>query len=163
MATAIGEGRGAMARSERDAPRAGSSGWLPPVDSCPPERRMVDAPEVHRLDDGRWFIHGTADDARGAVEVLRGKRELWKQLLPNNAFPGVAYLRAGADAPFADIAPFVVAAREAGYPRIQGLQRLPAKHWPTHTLGDLTYTPRLCPAPLPADLAVSGTWAEALR
>lgn len=145
----------------RDAPSAVSSGWLPAVDSCPPERRMVDAPEVHRLDDGRWFIHGTVDDARGVVEVLRAKRELWKLLLPN--FPGVAYLRAGADAPFADIAPFIVAAREAGYPRIQGLQRLPAKHWPTRTLGDLPYTPRLCAAPLPAVLAVSGTWAEALR
>jgi hypothetical protein len=147
-----------------DAPTAASSGWIPAVDACPPEREIVDAPQVRRLNDGTWLVDGVrADDARDAVEALRKKRDLWKQVQPRKPFPGVAYVYAGADAPSAEIAPFIAAAREAGYPHIQGVQRLPAKHWPTRTLGDLAYAPRLCGAPLPADFAVRGTWAEALR
>ncbi len=125
----------------RDAPVAASSGWIPAVDACPPERALFNAPEVRRRDDGTWLVDGArADDARGAVEVLRRKRDLWKQVQPKSPFPGVVYVHAGADASAAEIAPFVVAAREAGYPHIQGVQRLPAKHWPTHTLGDLPRT-----------------------
>jgi hypothetical protein len=148
----------------RDAPITASSGWLPAVDACPPERAILDAPEVRRLDDGTWLVDGVrAGDARGAVEALRSKRALWEQVQPNKPFPGVAYVYAGADAPAAAIAPFIAAAREAGYPRLQGVQRLPAKHWRTHTLGDLVYAPGLCGAPLPADVAARGTWAAALR
>ena len=148
----------------RDEPTIASTGWMPTVDACPPERGIVDAPQVRRLDDGTWLVdEARAGDVHGAVEMLRLKRDLWAQIQPNRPFPGVAHVFAGASAPAAAIAPLVAAAREAGYPRIQGVQRLPTRHWPTRTLGDLVYAPAFCAAPLPADLPVRGTWAEALR
>lgn len=143
---------------------AQQEGQLPAVASCPAERELVDAPEARLLADGTWLVDGVrGGDAAAAVKILGDKRGLWRQIQPNKPFPGVAYVAAGADVPVADLAPLVTGARAAGYPHLHGLRRLPARHWPTRTLGDLAYSTRLCAATIPADLPAHGTWAEALR
>jgi hypothetical protein len=69
--------------------------------------------------------------------VLLGKRQLWQEVNPEHEFPGVVLLAAARGARAADLLPWLLAAREAGYTQIGALLKVPTVPLQTRTVGVL--------------------------
>jgi hypothetical protein len=94
---------------------------------------MVEAPVV-AVTERAVMVDGSATDATaGLVEplappralelkaVLKNKRELWRQLHPDEAFPGVVVLQVERQLPAIAVKRVVQAAAAAGYPNVSFL------------------------------------------
>jgi hypothetical protein len=122
-----------------------------------------DAPTIGLHRQG-WMIDGVLmPTPQEATEALANKRKLWAQVQPRKRFPGVVAAAIPPDTPMRAALPMIEAARRAGYDgEVRALGRIPHRHWPTRTMGDLAYEPRLGCMTLPATLPEDGTWGELL-
>jgi hypothetical protein len=116
--------------------------------------------ELHR--EG-WMIDGVlAPTPEAVTEAFAARRKLWDRVQPNKRFPGVVAAAIPPDTTMRTARPMIEAALRAGYGEVRALGRIPRRSWPTRTLGDLAYRPRLGCVTLPATLPEDGTWGELL-
>jgi biopolymer transport protein ExbD len=91
---------------------------------------MIDAPMV-AVNGSQILVDGTAAGSTKAIEelgrmqkidelfnILKNKRELWKQVQPNKPFPGVAILQVDQNVPAIVVKSVFQTAAFAGYPNI---------------------------------------------
>jgi hypothetical protein len=124
----------------------------------------LDAPRVIVF-RGKALVDGAepTPDAPDLRRALLDKRRLWEMIAPNRPFPGHVVFAAAVEAPVAEIAPLLEAARDAGYRTAGVLAAFPAQTFQSQTLGEIGRTPRECQilrldlgAPIPA----ARTWGE---
>lgn len=137
---------------------------LPRVAGCPIHE--VGRGPALTLDEGRWFLDGILQESPARMtSSLDAKRRLWQQTYPNRPFPGIVTAAIAAATPVEATEPLYSAARAAGYSAVEALTVLPRRRWPTRTLGEVAYAPRLCgvtwalDVPLPAQ----ATWNEVVH
>ncbi len=89
-----------------DAPMVGISGSLILVDGSPAgnTRAIEDSKRLQRIDE--------------LFNVLKGKREVWKQLHPGKDFPGVVVLQIDQDVQAIVVKSVFQTAAFAGYPNV---------------------------------------------
>ncbi|EYF00713.1 ExbD/TolR family protein [Chondromyces apiculatus] len=99
---------------------------------------VVDAPMI-AVNGNQVLVDGTLAGSTRAIEelgrmqkvdelfnILKNKRELWKQVEPNRPFPGVAILQVDADIPAIVVKSVFQTAAFAGYPNVSFMvQKLP--------------------------------------
>ena len=91
---------------------------------------MVDAPMI-AVNGSQVIVDGTAAGSTRAIEeagrlqridelfnILKGKREVWKQLHPGKDFPGVVVLQVDQDVPAVVVKSCFQTAAFAGYPNV---------------------------------------------
>jgi len=99
---------------------------------------MVDAPMV-TVTRGQILVDGVAAGSARTVEdlgriekigelfeLLRSKRELWKQLQPDKPFPGVCVLAIDESTPAVVVKSVFQTAAYAGYPNVSFMVKTPA-------------------------------------
>lgn len=97
--------------------------------------------------------------------ALESRKQLWSQLNPGKQFPGHFEAMIPAEAPMDEVAPFLAAARAAGYVVFDVVEAMPRQTYMTRTRGEITYQPRLCHVPIKSGLELprQGTWGDFAR
>jgi hypothetical protein len=154
------------------------SGWLgfegftvtqfPPGQRCTPG--IPDHPTIEVSGRGARsrFARVSRAEVASSAElqgVLEGRKQLWSQLNPGKQFPGHFEAMIPAEAPMDEVAPFLAAARAAGYVVFDVVEALPQQTYMTRTRGEITYEPRLCHVPIESgvELPRQGTWGDFAR
>jgi biopolymer transport protein ExbD len=102
---------------------------------------MIDAPMV-AINGQQILVDGAAAGNTRAIEdakrlqridelfnILKGKREVWKQLHPNKDFPGVVVLQVDQDVPAVVVKSTFQTAAFAGYPNVSFMvNNIPKSH-----------------------------------
>ncbi len=141
---------------------------LPPGQRCTPG--VPDHPTIEvsgRGPHGRLARVGRAEVASSAElrGALESRKQLWSQLNPGKQFPGHFEAMIPAEAPMDEVAPFLAAARAAGYLVFDVIEAMPRQTYMTRTRGEITYEPRLCHVPIQSGLELprQGTWGDFAR
>jgi hypothetical protein len=118
--------------------------WIDPrlQDRLPLEKPgclALDAPfPFFQFESAGVYIDGTPAHAPEELRVvLLGKRQRWQELNPGHEFPGLVVLAAPRSVRVADVLPWLLAAREAGYTKVGALLKVPTVPLQTRTVGVL--------------------------
>ena len=133
---------------------------LPAGEHCAPP---TDAP-LAEMTSGGVIINGLAV----ATPVDAGKRfaalrELSVAVHPGRTFPGAVLFAASPRTSTREVLPFLTAARESGFTRVEALLALPREQIATQTLGVVNDAPRQCSVVVAGEgmgAGAEGTWGE---